>query len=445
MTSSRRHARGSIRTELIILGCLVLLAGGVALGYFILPQWLPHQAATPAETTHQLWTCSMHPQVIRDAPGNCPICGMALVPMATQPTAGSPAAGSDKTADSKVIVIDPVMVQNMGVRLATVSRGPLRRTLRAVGMLEQPQPGVHDVTLRIGGWVEKLYANADGMIVERGRPLFDLYSPDIQVAVDELAVARRSVAALPADADANLRQMAESVVQAARGKLELWGLQKEQVEELAKLDRAPRTVAILSPATGEVAEKMVSEGAMIKMGERAMWILDRSVLWLEIQVHAQDMPFIHLGQKVQAETESMPWTPLEGQVIFIAPNVEAMTRTTMVRVALPNPNRMLRPGMYVTARIEATFADDALLVPREAVIDTGSRQLAFISLGQGRFEPRQVKLGVDGDDGLVQVEGLAAGESVVVSGQFLIDSESRMREAVRKYLNQKQPAPQHQH
>lgn len=458
---------------------VVALAAGVTLGVLgadRIRHWLgfssPH-ANSDAGTAQQLWTCGMHPQVIQDKPGNCPICGMALEPLKTDATAGAAQASAerkikywwdpmmnppyisdkpgkspmgmdlvpvyaDEVSGGAAITIDPAVVQNMGVRVAQISQGPIRRTVRAVGYLEQAQPRIHDINLRVSGWVEALHADTDGMMVKKGHPLFELYSPEVQVAVEELITARRAVEDLPADADETARKTADVLVGAARRKLEQWGLEPSQIDEMAKLDRAPRTITFLSPITGEVTDKMVVQGAMVKMGERALRLVDRSVLWLDAQVHAQDLVFIKIGQKVDATIESAPGQQFQGEVIFVHPQVDPMTRTAKVRMVLDNQPLTLRPGMFATAIITAQLTDNALLVPREAILDTGTRQVVFVSLDKGHFEPRKIKTGIASNDGSVQVlSGLAAGETVVTSGQFLMDAESRMKEAIQKHLNDK--------
>lgn len=478
VTSRRPVLR--ILTALALVATLVvgLLAG--AHWHERIRGWFGHgghdhggSASSAAAATKQLWTCGMHPQVIQDKPGNCPICGMALEPLKSDATAGAAQASgerkikywwdpmmnppyiSDKPGKSPMgmdlvavyedevsggtaITIDPAVVQNMGVRVAQVGQGPIRRTVRAVGYLEQAQPRIHDVNLRVSGWVEKLHADTEGMLVKQGQPLFELYSPEVQVAVEELITARRAVEALPAEADETARKTADVLVGAARRKLEQWGLEQSQIEELAKLDKAPRTVAFLSPITAEVTEKMVVQGAMVKMGERALRLVDRSLLWLDAQVYAQDLPFIQLGQKATATLEAMPGRQFQGEIVFIHPQVDPMVRTVRVRMALANPDLSLRPGMFATATITAQLLDKALLVPREAILDTGTRQVVFVALERGHFEPRKLKTGPAGDDGSVQVlSGLAPGETVVTSGQFLMDAESRMKEAIQKHLNDK--------
>jgi RND family efflux transporter MFP subunit len=458
-------------------------------------------AAAPA--SEQLWTCSMHPQVIQEQPGMCPICHMELTPLvvdaadagASGPINGSSGGstrGQAPSTDRKVlywwdpmmsppyiadrpgkspmgmelvpvyaderpsagaaVVIDPTIVQNMGIRVAPVSEGALRRSIRLVGYLNEAQPRVHEINLRVGGWVRRLHADTEGERIEAGDPLFELYSPELQVGVEELIAARRASESVSGRGE-SAAASAEAIREAAETKLTLLGLAPQQIEALSRLERAPETITFVSPADGVLTEKMVVEGAAVEAGDRVMRIVDYSMLWLDARAFEKDLPFVELGQAARAEIASRPGEAIEGEVVFIDPRVDEMTRTAVVRLAIPNPGLKLKPGMYATVRLEAELAERAVLVPREAVIDTGERQVAFIAESVGHFEPRSVRVGLSGDDGMVQVlEGLAPGEPVVVSGQFLLDTESRLREAIRKYLSQKQagapaeaPEPAHEH
>lgn len=442
-----------------------------------------------ANGSKQLWTCGMHPQVIQDHPGDCPICHMKLTPLKMD-DGGAAAGGLDNsgtgkgmstdsptTAERKIkywwdpmlsppyisdkpgkspmgmdlipvyedevsagagVTIDPAVVQNMGVRVAAVEVRPFGRSIRAVGYLDEAEPAIHDINLRVSGWIQRLQSDIEGMHLERGDPLFDLYSPELQVAIGELITARRVSTAvrkqydIPGSSD-------QTVFQDAERKLELLGLSRAQIDTLAKLDRAPETVTFTSPITGHLTEKMVVAGAAVKAGDRVLRIVDHSTLWIDAQIYEQDLPFIKLGQKVTAKIASRPGNAIEGEVIFIHPHVDMMTRTAKVRMAIPNPSLTLRPGMYATLYVQVERAERAVMAPREAVIDSGTRQITFVASGGGHFEPRNVTMGLAGDDGMVQIiEGLAPGESVVVSGQFLLDSESRLREAIRKFLHEKQ-------
>jgi Cu(I)/Ag(I) efflux system membrane fusion protein len=392
----------------------------------------PH--AHRKSATGQLWTCGMHPQVIQDHPGDCPICHMELTPL--KGTASTTKA-ADERSGGPAVTIDPVVVQNMGVRTAKVTQGPLRSTIRAVGVLKEAQPNRHDVNLRLSGWIEKLYAHTEGMHVSKGDPLFDLYSPQLQVAVEELIGARKATQSRSKDDDITSKSTA-AISRSAEQKLMLLGLERDQVDRLAKLDQAPRTITFTSPITGHVTETDAVEGAAVKEGQRVLRIVDHSKLWLDAQIYESQLPFIRLGQKATATIESLPGKPFDGEVIFIHPHVDPMTRTVMVRLVLPNESLTLKPGMYGTVLITAQLADQAVLVPREAVIDTGSRQIAFLAAGNGHFEPRKVTMGALGQDGMVQVlDGLTPGQTVVTSGQFLLDAESRLKEAIQKHLSDK--------
>jgi RND family efflux transporter MFP subunit len=481
--NSRRWERGPVRRHISLL---LVLIGGLALGVFLhdpILHWLgrhehsaDRRAGTQASTKRQLWTCGMHPQVIQDKPGLCPICHMKLTPLEVGGDATGPAAargggkrkvkywwdpmigpesisdkpgkssmgmdlvpvyeGEDSPSGGTAVTIDPVVVQNMGVRVVEVESGPVLRTVRAVGYLDEAQPNIRDVNLRVSGWVEKLYADTVGLHLRKGDKLFELYSPEVQVAVGELIAARKAASALAANADELSRRTAETLQDSSRRKLELWGLDEQEVERLATAEKAPRTVTFNSPITGHVTEKPIVQGSAVKAGDRAMRIVDHSTLWLDSQVYEQDLPFIKLGQEVTAAVEGAPGKEFEGKVIFIHPHVDPTTRTATVRITIPNPALRLRPGMYATAQIRAELAESALLVPREAVIDTGTRQVVFVVAGSGRFEPRNVKTGVPSTGGMIEIlDGLKNGEQVVTSGQFLLDAESRMREAIQKHLN----------
>jgi RND family efflux transporter MFP subunit len=365
-----------------------------------------------------LWTCAMHPQVIQDHPGLCPICHMELTPIRARAT-------GDMT-----VSIDPVIVQNMGVRTAVVRKGALVQSIRAVGYLNEPEPLHHDINLRVNGWIEKLYANVDGMTVEKDQPLFDLYSPELTVAADEMISARRQLDAAPTDATSKL------LFDTAKRKLRQLGVGEQQVAEIAKLDAAPRTVAFLSPFTGHVTAKRVFEGDAVKAGDLVMRIASRHEMWIEAQVYEQQLGLVSEGQPVRATIVSQPGRVFTGKVIFIHPHLDPQTRTALVRIAISNSDHSLRENMYATVEILADNYREELVVPREAVIDSGRRQVAFVALGGGRFEPRLLQLGASGQDDTVQVlAGLKAGETVVTSGQFLIDSESRLKESLAKYMS----------
>ncbi len=373
----------------------------------------------------QLWTCGMHPQVIQDHPGECPICHMKLTPLVSDMTQASSAGGS--------ITIDPVVVQNMGVRTARAVEGPLRREVRVAGFVEEAQPLMHDVSLRVTGWIRRLYANTEGLHVSKGDALFDLYSPDLQVAIEEMIALRNRRAAGRGDATL------DALWNASLRKLALLGIDESEIARLVRMDHAPDSVTFHSPTSGDVTEKPVVEGSPVTMGEKVLRIVDHSTVWIDARVHEQDIALVSTGQKVEARVSAQADKVYAGEVVFIHPHLDETTRTASVRMAVENHGFELRPGMFATVVLRGELAPAAVLVPREAVIDTGDRQVTFV-VGEkpGHFEPRRVRTGWVAEGGNVQIlEGLAAGEEVVVSGQFLLDAESRLQDALRKFIAQR--------
>ena len=481
---------------------LLVGAGGIYVGmrwHTTFERWLVPTGAgmtTPADgppaAERQLWTCGMHPQVIQDHPGDCPICHMKLTPLLNAGAEGTSAPSPDSPGasaqDRKIkywwdpmmdppyissepgkspmgmdlvpvyedeaqpagaaVVIDPAIVQNMGIRTAEVTEGPLDETLRVTALITEPEPGHRDINLRVSGWIQTLYANTDGMEVKQGDPLFDLYSPELRLAIEELIAARGAVGAADAEAGTALRETSASLAAAAEGRLLTLGLTPEQIAEFGALEHAPAVVTFLSPIDGHITEKMgVYAGAAVMAGEQVFRLAQRTTMWVEARVPEGSLGRVRVGQKASARVDAYPGRAFEGEVIFIHPHLDMMTRTALVRLALPNHDYALHEGMYATVEIGLGDAERATLAPREAVIDTGESQVVFVSAGGGRFEPRRVVMGRSARDGLVQIlSGLEPGETVVASGQFLLDSESRLREAIAKFLGQGQadtprPAP----
>lgn len=396
------------RSALPAIAFFLLLGAALGVGY-----WFGTHVGggVGGAAVGKVYTCSMHPQVRQDGPGQCPICHMELVPLAAVPASGGASDGA--------LAIDPVVVQNMGVRTAVVTHGPLHRTVRAFGVLREAEPRQHEITLKVGGFVERLFADSEGMAIAAGDPLFELYSPELVVAQAELIGARQS-----GNAD---------LLAAARQKLLLWDVPPALVDALQARDEPQRTLTWRSPVAGTLLGRQVTAGAAAERNAPLLRIVDLGELWLDAQVAERDLAGLQTGQSAVATFAALPGER-NGEVVFVAPVVDTATRTAAVRVAIANPDGALRPGMFARLALPRLLADDAVQVPAEAVLDTGHRQVAWRSLGGGRFAVREVVTGAVGDDGLVQVlAGLVAGETVVVSGQFLIDAESRLREGARKF------------
>ncbi len=369
------------------------------------------QARGPDTAGGTLYTCSMHPTIRVREPGLCPSCRMDLVPVGSAEALGGSA---------HEITIDPVVVQNMGVRLAQAVRGPMRRTVRAFGQLRTAETSLVDVALKFDGFVEELHANTIGMRVEKGAPLFAVYAQDLLVAQAELQAAARS-------GDASLLALARQKLQ----NLDVDALLTASLEAGAEPQRA---VVWKSPVTGVVIARDVVRGSPAMKGQPLLRLADLSTLWLDVRVPQGAAASIQKGTEVVASLDSAGAPEVRGTVVFVAPEVDEASRTTTVRIAVDNASLALKPGTFARTSIVIETAADAVKAPAEAVLDSGARKLVWVAVGKGRFSPQVVHIGATDDEGFVEVtDGLAAGQQVVVSGQFLIDSESRLREGSRKF------------
>jgi multidrug efflux pump subunit AcrA (membrane-fusion protein) len=397
---------------------LRLAGGALACVLLALVSCSKPAASPPKEKT--LYTCSMHPQIIQDHPGDCPICGMKLTPLRKQP----PAAGSASPADRR-IVIEPRTVQEMGVRTAEVARGPLVKDIRALARIEFNETAVSDVNVRESGWIEKLDVDSVGELVHRGQPLFDFFSPELLVAQKEYLLAIERGADYAAQTVVKLRNV---------------GIPGDQIAALQKTRQARRLVQVESPRDGFVVEKNVLEGQQVEAGATLYRIADLATVWVLADIYESDLPFVKVGQSATVRLSYLPDREFSGRVTYIYPTVDEKTRAVRVRMEFYNPGYFLKPGMYATAEIHAELAPDAVLVPGSAVLRSGERNTVFVAEAGGTFDPRDVSLGARGAGDVYEVlGGLKPGERVVTSGQFLLDSESQLREAMEKM---RAPAPE---
>jgi len=389
------------------------------------------EASAKADTgATRFYTCGMHPWVILPKPGNCPICGMELVPL-------------DASKFTGQVTIDPVVVQNIGVRTGKVSEGTLSRTIRTVGTVEYDERRVRDINTKVSGWIEKIHVDYLGAEVKKGEPLFELYSPDLYAAQKEYLVAYRNRSGGAADSAAGMVPGAGSLLDAARRRLLFYDITPDQIAALERSGEPAKAMVIRSPYAGVVTEKHGNEGMKVDPGMRVYRIADLSKVWVMATLYEYQLPYVQVGQKAVMSLPYIPGQTFEGKIVYIYPYLSEKSREVKVRIEFENPYGVLKPGMFANIDLENTLPRKRVLVPREAIIDTGERQVAFVSLGEGRFEPREVRMGVEAGDGKVEVlSGLKPGETVVTSGQFLIDSESKMREALAKMIRGNQAADQ---
>lgn len=423
----------------LVVVLLLLIAGGV---FFAFRGASSRKAAPGAgsqpENAGTLYTCGMHPQVIQNEPGNCPICGMALTPMKSHDHGASAdnhaehAHGPDAAAPAATaysVRVEPAVIQKMGLRTTVVEKDELTRTIRAVSHIDFNERSETVINARLNGWAEAVYADFEGQQVYRGQPLVGIYSPEFVATQEEyLQLLRQRQIAGPEGA----RELGD-LLHAARQRLRFWNVSEGQIRQLERARKSSRLLTLYSPYAGVVRKKNIVKGARVTEGMDLLRISDLSTVWAFIHISQQDIPFVEEGMQVRMELPQIPGKEFKGEVSFIFPYMDSKARDLKVRASFPNPDLELKPGMYANLYLENTLSGEHLLVPSSSIIRTGERDIAFVYRGEGIFEPRELKLGVtDGRDRVQVLSGLAEEEAVVISGQFLLDSESRIQEAVRK-------------
>ena len=391
----------------IVIALICLAVGFLAALVFLPGELSIGQESAPGE---QQYTCGMHPEIVANEPGICPICNMKLTPKKDGGT--SPGA----------IRIDPTTRHNMGLVTAPVAYTTITKTVRAFGKVDYSEPGRYSVGVKVSGWVERLYVAEQGERVSRGQPLLEIYSPDLVAAQKEYLVALKSSRGSGSALD--------GLLTAATSRLRNWDVSDDQIQRLTAGGDVVRTLIIRSPADGFVIRKSVSEGDRITPQQELYAIADLSRVWVTAAVYEQDLPFVSEGRKARVELPDHPGREYTSRVAYVSPYVDAH-RQAEVRLELANPDLALRPGMYAQVMIESRLSGERLTVPRRAVINSGVRRVVYVADGDGAFAPRQVVTGAVDDGDLVEIlDGLAEGELVVTSGQFLLDSESRLGEAL---------------
>ena len=325
--------------------------------------------------------------------------------------------------------------QLLGVRTETAMERELTRTLRAVGTIQANERLLHKVTPRFEGWIETLHVNTTGQPVARGQALMEVYSPELVSAQEEYVIALRAIEqsrASGAEAQAVMQRLAESALNRMRN----FGISEAELATLRKEGKGRRTLTLRSPAPGVVTAKPAVQGARFMPGETLYEIADLSAVWLLADVPERDLGLVKLGQKATLRIAAHPGRAFEGKVVFVQPTLEAETRTARVRIELPNRESLLKPGMYGEAELATGHAKGkALAVPESAILDSGTRRAVLVQREPGLFEPREVKLGMRADGYAEVLEGVKAGEEVVVRANFLIDAESNLRSALAGFAD----------
>jgi len=373
----------------------------------------------------------MDPNYVRKEPGKSPM-GMDLVPEC--PSGGEEARAG--MASSNEVRINSSLVQKMGVRTAAVERRDLTRYVRAVGRVTYDERLVHHVHTKIHGWVEKLYVEYEGGIVGAGEPLLEIYSPELVSTQEELLLAARYRETTKASSNEDVRRSGQELLEATRRRLELWDISEQFIDDILTSGEVRKTVTLYAPRKGVVTHLNVRHGMEVTSDKNLYTIAGLSRVWIYANVYEYELPWLEVGQNASVKLKSRPGTSFEAVISYISPSLDADTRTTRVRLELDNPDLIFKPNMFAVVEIRASQLSGVLAVPEEAVIRSGQRSLVILDLGEGRFAPRDVTLGLDSGDGWLEiVAGLTESERVVTSGQFLIDSESKLREAAQKLLS----------
>lgn len=436
-----------VRTMSIVRWVLVAITALVAVGS-ILSYAGVHFGGAKSEPSGQLYYCPMHPSVVQDHPGECPICSMTLVPKpegklnpsATMTAAGSSAAPTAAEATPAVpglaaVDLSPERIQLIGMRTATVKREDVGGELRTVGVIGANERGLAQINTRFAGWIQKLMVSATGERVRRGQALAMIYSPDVLRAQQELLVARGWNT--PGGADGKAAHEHDAFTGAldasARRRLELLGISGQEIDEVLRTGKVIEAIAIRSPVDGYVVAKSAVVGVAVQPGTVLFEVADLSQVWVTADIYEQDISRIHVGQKARLELSSFPGEIHTGKVQFIYPVLDSGSRTLRVRLEFKNKTDRngprLRPGMSGTVYLDLPRTT-GLLAPAEAVVDTGEMHYLFVAKAGGHFEPRMVKVGPRLKDRVEILSGVSEGETVVTTGNFLIDSESRLRAAI---------------
>jgi len=338
------------------------------------------------------------------------------------------------------VQIDPGVTQDMNLQTVRVERRDLRHEIRTVGYLEYDQERMVSVTTKYSGWVEGVYVNYVGEPVEKGQPLFEIYSPELVQTEQELLSALRYADKFEG-VSADARRRAEALVDAARTRLRYWDVSAEQIAHLEESGEVVRTLTVVAPASGLVMRRMPGlEGMAVQPGMETFHIADLSSLWLSVEIFEDQVAWIREGLDASVRFTYFPGETFSGMVRYVEPEFSEETRTLRVKLAVPNSSGRLRPGMFATVVFQPLAARNAVAVPSLAVLRTGQRNVVVVALADGRFEPRDVRLGHQGAGYVEILEGLSEGESVVTSGQFLIDSEANLQEAIQKMVRQSRAA-----
>lgn len=432
---SSSHVRIAAGTALV-----TLVAAGIAayfLGYLhpARPEAGKEKAAKQAEQGKRkvlYWRSPMDPTEVYKNPGKDRM-GMDLVPVYE----GEEAAGPPGT-----VKIDPAVIQNIGVKTTVVQRKRLSREIRTVGRVAYNEKKMRQISLKIGGWVERQYVNFVGQEVGKGERLLEIYSPELVSTQEEYLLALRYKDRLKESPRPEVVEGSDSLLKSVETRLRYWDITDAQIKALRERGAITRTMVLHAPFRGVVTERNVLEGGYAQPGQNIYTIVDLSTVWVYADIYEYEAPWLRPGQEAEMTLSYQPGVTYRGRIVYLYPYLKNMTRTLQARLEFPNSKDFkLKPDMWANVTIRSAVAREGLAVPVQSVIRTGTKDIALVALEGGRFEPRELRLGSQAGDEFQVLDGLKERERVVTSAQFLINSESNLQAAIGKMLAPKGEEP----
>jgi len=410
----------------VLVGVIALIAGGGG-GYWFSSQRIETVTIQSVgdDPAPLFYRNPMNPEITSPVPAQDQM-GMDYIPVYAESGAQSGPVGT--------VQIDPVTVQNIGVRSVPAERRTLARTIHALGRVEFDEQRITRLHPKIEGWIEELYVETTGELIDQDHILLSVYSPQLVVTQQEYLLARRNQETLSESPFPDVEQGAQALVEAALDRLRLLDVPEHQIAGLIQTGDVQEQLHIHSPSAGTVINIGVREGQFVTPQTELFTIADLSSVWVLVDIFEDELPWVRVGDNAEMSIAAAPGMTFEGQLTYIYPYAESQTRTVKARLEFENPDLLLKPDLFANVTILADPEIDVVAVPSEAILRSGVREQVFIVREPGKFEPREVQLGVS-SEGWTQIrEGVEAGEEVVISAQFLIDSESKLREAAAKML-----------
>lgn len=393
------------------------------------------------QSQHEVYVCPMHPTYTSDRPGDCPICGMRLVkreqgnkkivhrmakdmkmPMEIREE-------KEKRTEEFKLEIDPAKQQYLGIKTTKVKLRDVQKEIKALGTVMPDETKLAHIHTKFSGYVHKVFADYEGKFIKKGEPLFTVYSPELVSTQEEYLLALEAEEKLKGSKFPEIFKSQESLLEAARRRLELWDITPEQIDNLKKTRQVTKELTIFSHVSGFITKKEVFEGTEIAPHETLYDIADLSKVWVLLEVYENDLSFIKVGQTATINFTYENLKPYTGKITYLYPTIDPMTRTAKVRIEVNNSGFKLKPDMYVSATIQSDIGKN-LVVPQSAVIESGNRQIIFVKEDKGYFIPKEVKLGAEVNDERVVYSGINEQDEVVTDGNFLLDSESNLETAL---------------